>query len=118
MELADEGSAIVFAFFCLLAGNVDGLTLNVRLLLPVALVWLRHSLMRILEAWGSGAMALLSPQSGPRSLVDCGPGITRPPVTWLGPSTQLDCSTALSLAVRVDQVCWMRVPWLLSLMAQ
>ena len=84
MELADEGSAIVFAFFCLLAGNVGGLTLNVCLLLPVALVWLRHSLMQILEAWGSSAMALLSPQSGLRLLVDCGPGITRPPMTLAG----------------------------------
>ena len=40
--------------------------------------------MWILEAWGSGAVALLSPWSGPRSLVDCGPGITRPPVTLAG----------------------------------
>ena len=47
MELAVVGSAMVCALFCLLADNVDGLALEVRLLFSVASVRLSRTWMQI-----------------------------------------------------------------------
>ena len=71
MELAVVGSAMVCALFCLLADDVDGLTLEFRLLFSGTSGWLSRMRMRIGRSRDVGAEAL-SLRSRPISLVETG----------------------------------------------